>query len=158
MYTLSNYWNPKYSPTDYVQCIAFAYMAYNMADKPIRKVKGNAIAMAGKDWKCALYQDGKCMNWQLVNNEAYNDQFTVYESGVSTEPPKVGDLMVWKDDPSTGHVGIAVKIVGEFISVANSNSNQPIHLFELKKTEYGKYKIQGLNGSRWCPDYWSKMK
>lgn len=151
-------WNPDVYPNDYVQCIAFVYMAYNLADNPIRKVRGNAIAFAGKEWKCDNFnENGGCAtDWYLVNNNVYADQFTVYESGVSTEMPQVGDVMVWKESAPWGHVGVVVKVdtVRKTITLTNANSKRVTWKFDYTKEDS---KITIL-GNYWKPDYWARKK
>ncbi len=160
MYTVAGgYWNPKNSPNTYVQCIAFIYMAYNLGGNPIRKVTGNAIAMAGKQWDCGKYEkneEGKdvCVNWYLGVNSAYVDQFNVYKSGETEEMPQVGDVMVWEQSPPNGHVGIVTYVSEHSISVANSNSNKITHEFDYIIKE-NKVSIIGGN---WKPDYWARKK
>lgn len=153
-----NVWKPINGNETYVQCIAFAYMSYNLADNPIRKVSGNAITFAGKDWSCYSYNsEGVCVDWRLINNSVYADQFTVYESGVSDVMPEIGDLMVWQDSAPYGHVGVVVNIdrVRRKITVFNSNSPSTKYDFEYEQAENNELIIKG--GS-WKPRWWARKR
>ncbi len=148
VYELSETWNPVKNPEDYVQCIAFAFMTYNMVNNPITKKTGNAISLAGK----------KYVGGVLVDDNTYTDQFNVYESGKTKELPKVGDLMVWKVYAPDGHVGIITKVSSNLrrIRVYSSNSINIYDEFE--------YNIDGNNNitinsdRKWRPSYWSRKK
>jgi len=154
-----NVWNPTGNPNSYVQCIAFVYMAYNMADNPIRKVSGNAITFAGKNWKCyGKDWKGDCVDWRLINDSVYSDQFEVFESGESSEVPRVGDLMVWDNAPY-GHVGVVTNVKSNLLELANSNSDGPIKQYKIQ-LENGTYVIvtKDRKYSGWIPRWWSRKK
>jgi len=80
-------------PENYVECVAFVEMAYNMAGKPL---KGKIAGAGARDWAFPS------------NNKA----FDIHESGKSTQLPEVGDALVWISQKYSeyGHIGVITAI------------------------------------------------
>lgn len=147
MYKLSSRWDPR-TNNDYIQCVAFAYMSFNMSNNPINKVSGSAIKFAGKE-----YVEGI-----LINNNDYKSQFEFFESGKTKDEPRVGDLMIWKDYAPDGHVGIITNISKAVrrIRVYSSNSVNVYDEFKYNIDNSGNVTIN--NDRTWRPSYWSRKK
>lgn len=72
MYKKSYNWSPIIYPQDYIECVTFVAMSFNVAGTPIKNLSGDARVWITK-----------------------TDEFYVYQSGISIEIPKVGDAIVW---------------------------------------------------------------
>jgi surface antigen len=135
VYKWSNTWDPKFNPTNYVQCTTFVTMVYNMAGIQLPKSLGDAN------------------NW--INN---TNIFDVYTSGKDSKSIQEGDIMAW-DDGEAGHVGVVISIKESQIEIANANSNEKTHDYKWKMVN-GKIKILDNDGSDsgWKPDHWMRLK
>lgn len=106
-YTTTINWNPTKYPQNYVECVAFVYMSYNMAGIKLPAGLGNAIKWKDK-----------------------TDVFEVYESGKSSELPREGDVAVWDTSMGEyGHAGVITKVITNNldtsknrIEIANANT------------------------------------
>lgn len=152
---------------DYLQCVTFVFMSYELAGKPIIK-QGRTNAA---DLLAAKYTGP-------------TGQFKKFQSGQATQLPVEGDLLVWSTTAAKnqyGHVGIvletridslatdAKKNLGvdgkpkkKFgtILVANSNASQLVYEYQYRiDIKTGVVTLDKLSDS-WSkvPDYWLQMK
>lgn len=139
-YTTTINWSPTKYPQNYVECVAFVYMSYNMAGIKLPAGLGDAI-----DWKDKT------------------DVFEVYESGKSSEPPRAGDVLVWGTD--FGPVGHVAVITESKIDEINGKSGQVVAL--NANTKYVKLtypvsvkdkSITVENGTLGQPKWWLRKK
>lgn len=136
MYERSANWDPKIYPENYVECVTLVAMAYNMAGISLPRGLGDA-----KDW---------------IDHTEVFDRF---KSGESTEPPKIGDVMVWEDGQH-GHVGVVTELHKNYeqyvIKVVGSNTPEIEYSYNLIKNKTGKLEI--VSDKSWKPDFWLRKR
>jgi hypothetical protein len=169
IYGMSTTWNPIYGKKrlvkdDYIQCVAFVFMAYQLADKPIIKQGPNSHAISLAGYKYINNPDynpifnAKVSKYLLIRDNRYLEQFVVFASGKTIELPVVGDLMVWKDNPPYGHVGIVTEVdeIKKKIVVVGSNSSKVEYSFAYT---LGLDDIITIDPNRsWKPDFWVRKR
>ena len=134
MYTKAPNWDPQIYPENYVECVAFVAMAYNMSGTPITTTMGNA-----KDWI------------------GYTKEFNVFHTGGTTEIPQVGDVMVWSGG-DTGHVAVVVDVDLEKKSFRVANANVPTVTQKYSYSINSSNKKVSIVSAGWIPDYWLRKK
>ena len=89
--------------------------------------------------------------------------FDVFESGKSSEIPKVGDIMIWDatKDNKHGHVGVVSEVRNaiKIFEVSNGNSYKKLHQFYYK-SDGSKTYILTEDGQNigWKPRYILRLK
>jgi hypothetical protein len=143
VYSLSTTWNPKYNSTDYIQCVSFVFMSYNMAGNPIKKMEGTTN---GKNFVDDKYTGP-------------NGQFTKYENGKSSTLPQKGDILVWTDG-DWGHAGIVANIQewNNTIQMTNSNTPSVKYIFNYKTNNNVRIVKRDGEQSRSTPNFWIHKK
>jgi hypothetical protein len=109
-------WNPDVEGnTNYVQCVAFAYMTYVSVGKSKPELDNNPV-----DW--VKKEDGVNYKTQSTN------QFDIYANGTSTVLPDEGDFMIWDIPSGIGHVAVVINVnqSTKTVTVAQSNTNRKI--------------------------------
>lgn len=140
VYKWSRNWDPENYPENYIECVAFVHMVYNMSG--IRLPKGLSHPI----------------NWPKRT-----DIFEIYESSISKELPQSGDIVIWKAHKGNpyGHVGVIVEIDNrrQSLRVANSNSNEKFHSYKFTLDNHS-LKILDVDGgqNKWRPVYWLRLK
>ncbi len=139
-WAINGEWNPQKHPENYVECVAFVAMVYNENGVQLR-VPGNAI-----DWK--------------DNAKVFN----IYNSGSSTVPPQLGDVLVWDDIPE-GHVAVVTKLKEtevkniHALEVTQGNSTEVKSKYLIQKIGSSYSIINSEDGTqRASPKWWLRVK
>lgn len=141
MYTKSTSWDPDKSPDEYVQCVTFVFMAYNMARQPITKLS----TTNGKNFADEKYTGP-------------NGQFIKYENGQTDVLPQLGDILVWTDG-DYGHVGIVSVIDSYHIKMFNANTPNLYYRFAYIAKNQKLFLISDSTDiTRSAPKYWLHKK
>ncbi|MEI6533649.1 MAG: CHAP domain-containing protein, partial [Candidatus Roizmanbacteria bacterium] len=149
IYKKSYNWNPDNYAQDYIECVTFVQMMYEVSGNPIPPLAdGNP-----NGWSSATKKD-KDGNTVKV--------FDTYTTGVSTELPKVGDAIIWPDSAGSGHVAVITNVVvdptdktkGE-ITIAQANMTEVEKEYTYVVNE--KTKVITIEKNGWTPTYWLRL-